>query len=216
MMKYFNFIKLKTNPRGFTLVELMVSLALFTMIITIATGSLFSAQAINVRLEQSQVILDGVNLAVEVMSRDILYGSSFYCDTSLPASMFVSRRSCPYQNSQGGNVIIFKPVIALPSSTDPSLDRIAYYVSNGMIYKDEYVMGDINNKQTYQITPSDVLISSLKFFVVGAESSQFSTPDLNQPIVTIAVSGTTAPTGTTRNSVPFNVQTSVSARGLDN
>ncbi|MFA6608428.1 MAG: prepilin-type N-terminal cleavage/methylation domain-containing protein [Candidatus Paceibacterota bacterium] len=215
-MKYFNFTNYNGHTRGFTLVELLVSLALFTTVITIATGSLFSAQAINVRLEQSQVILDGVNLAVEVMARDMWYGSSFYCDVSIPGSLLISRKSCPYSTSSGGSVLIFKPVVGFPSTTNASLDRTAYYLSNGIIYKDEYVEGNVNNKKTYQITSSDVLIKALTFFVIGAESSQASTPDLNQPIITMIVSGTTLSYNAEINSVPFSVQTSVSARGLDN
>lgn len=202
--------------RGFTLVELLVSLALFTSIITIAVGALFSAQAVNVKLEQTQVVLDGVNLAVEVMTRDMRYGSIFYCDTAMPSSLLISRRDCSYGGSSGGNVLIFKPVIKLIGSADYSLDRIAYYLNNGIIYKDEYVEGMVSNKKTYQITASDVSIDTLTFFVTGSNTLQASTPDFNQPLITVVISGTATSTKQTIPGEKFNLQTTVSSRRLDN
>lgn len=211
-MKYFYLLNFKKNVKGFTLVELLVSLALFTAIITIATGSLFSAQAINLRLQESQIILDGVNLTSEVMIRDMLYGSNFYCDTSAPVNPIVSRKSCSYSSTSGGQIILFKPVMALPSSPDPSLDRVVYRMNNGVIYKDEYAGGVVANLKTYQVTSSDVFVSSLKFYVTGAEGY----PDLNQTMITMIISGSTLPTGSKNKIVPFSVETSVSVRGLDN
>ncbi len=211
-MKSFTYFKIKNGLRGFTLVELLISMAIFTSVITIATGALFSAQAINARLEQTQLILDGVNQAVEVMARDIRYGSDFHCDTVIPSSSVPSNSvSCPYSN--GGSVIVFKPAVPLSGSTLPDSDRISYYLSNGVIYKDEYKEGNISNKITYQITPSDVNISNLSLYVNGAEDT--TSGNLSQPLVTLVVYGLTTPARKNVQPVQFTVQTSISARALD-
>ena len=42
-----------------------------------------------------------------------------------------------------------------------NLDRIAYFVLNGIVYKDEYAEGNVNNKKTYQVTPPDVFVDRL-------------------------------------------------------
>jgi prepilin-type N-terminal cleavage/methylation domain-containing protein len=207
----------KTNVRGFTLVELMVSIAIFTSVMVIATGALFSAQAVNTKLQQTQLILDGVNLAVEVISRDIRYGTTFDCEALIiPSPVPTGRKSCPYQN--GGSVLILKPATPFPGSENPALDRIAYYLSNGSIYKDEYTAGlsDGGHKRTYRITPSDVNVETMTFFVRGAESSQGDPADLDQPVITFVVSGETIPFRSHAVPVSFNVQTSVSPRGTDN
>ena len=209
--------KTKSFPsvRGFTLIELLVSMALFTSIITIAVGALFSAQTINTKLEQTQLILDGVNLATEIMARDLRYGTTFFCTVGAPSNVLVSRQSCPY-GGLGGSAIIFRPSVTLAGSTDPSKDRVVYYVLNGSIYKDEYKEGNILNKRTFQITPSDVNIKNLVFYVTGAEESGAGTDaDLNQPLVTLVVSGVTVPNRARVEPVPFTLQTSVSSRGLD-
>ena len=207
------FFKRTKNMRGFTLIELLVSLAIFTSVITIAVGALFSAQAVNARLEQTQLILDGVNLAVEVMSRDIRYGAAYRCDTALLTPLQTNRLSCPYTSGIGGTALIFKPSVRLPQSIDSLTDRVAYYLSNGAIYKDEYwqAVPGTYTKQTYQITPSDVQINTLTFFVNGAEQG-----DSNQPLITMIVSGTTIPRKSNVKPVTFTVQTSASSRALDN
>lgn len=212
-----NFFKLKSknNLRGFTLIELLVSMALFTTVITIAVGALFSAQAVNTKLEQTQLILDGVNLATELMARDLRYGTNFNCTTGLPSSIPQGRLSCPYPTI-GGTSIVFKPSTALPNSTDPASDRVLYYVQDGAIFKNEYMAGLEANKKTYQITPYDVNVKNLTFYVVGAEESGAVTDaDLNQPLVTFVVSGVTVPNRPRVPAVSFTLQTSVSSRGLD-
>lgn len=207
----------KPSLRGFTLIELLVSMAIFISVITIATGALFSSQAINVRLQQTQAILDEVNLAAEVMIRDVRYGTTFYCDTSLPSTIPMVRKSCVYPN--GGDVLIFRPVMMLNGSTNQLNDRVAYYISDGTLYKNEYPSG--GPVTTIQMTSTGIDVTKLTFFATGAQSTtganDFSSEsDINQPLITIIVSGVTIPVKRTVAPVPFNIQTSASSRGIDN
>lgn len=203
--------------KGFTLVELLVTMAIFIVVITIATGALFSAQVVNTRLEQTQAVLDGVNLATEVIVRDMRYGSNFYCDTSIPFPMTTLRKGCLY--SGGGTVLIFRPTIGLVGTTDQTRDRVAYYLSNGVLYKNEYPYG--GTMRTHQITSSDVNITSLTFYGTGLNSTTggtdyAGTSDQNQPLITMIISGVTIPRKATIQPVTFSVQTSASSRSLDN
>lgn len=201
------------STQGFTLIELLVSMAIFTVVITIATGALFSAQAINTRLEQTQTVLDGVNLATEVMVRDIRYGSNFYCTTgsSVPTPLPTTRQDCAYPT--GGSVLVFRPTSALLGTTDQTQDRVAYYLSNGILYKDEFPYGA--TKSTYQITSNDVVINTLAFFAKGLQTSLDASPDYNQPIVTTVISGRTVPPKNNVQAVTFTIQTGASSRTLD-
>lgn len=213
-------MKLNTSSstlRGFTLVELLVVMALFISVMTIAMGALFSAQVVNTRLEQTQAVLDGMNLATEVIVRDIRYGSNFYCDTTIPQPMTALRKGCLYPG--GGTVLIFRPQISLAGTTNQRLDRVAYYLSNGMLYKDEYPYGA--SKRSYQITSSDVNVSRLAFYGNGLQtttgnSDYAGASDFNQPLITMVISGVTVPTKKTIQPVSFSVQTSGSSRALDN
>jgi type II secretory pathway pseudopilin PulG len=207
--------------RGFTLIELLVTMAIFINVITIATGALYSAQAVNTRLEQTQVVLDGVNLATEVIVRDIRYGSNFYCDNSpsVPSPVPTLRKSCPF-GTGGGNILVFKPTTALAGTTNQNADRVAYYLSNGILYKNEYPSG--GPVRTYQITASNVAVGTLAFYATGLNSS-FGSPsvdygsvsDTNQPLITLVISGVTIPQKKSTPAVAFSLQTSASSRTLD-
>ena len=69
---------------GFSLVEILVVLGLFSSIATLALGSLFNAQSLNGRLQETQAILDNINLSMQTITRDIRFGSEFYATTSVP------------------------------------------------------------------------------------------------------------------------------------
>ncbi len=212
--------------KGFTLVEMLVVLGLFSFIMTLATGVLYTSQAINVKLQETQSILDNVSVSLEIMTRDIRYGSVFHCDTSLNVANFRERRGCSYDDlgvNNGGVVLFFKPVDANNSN-----DRVAYYASTTqtgkVILKDEYFSGKATT--TYQITADDVKIKSLLFYVVGASSTSLAKdeggveiPDSNdyiQPLITLSVSGETIPIKEKASSTKFIVETSISSRVLDN
>lgn len=210
-------MKTTTTLKGFTLIELLVTMAIFISVITIATGALFSTQTVNARLEQTQSILDGVNLATEIIVRDMRYGFNFYCDTGIPFPMSYIRKNCIYPN--GGTVIIFRPAIALAGTTDQTKDRVAYYLQSGVLYKDEYPYG--GTKRTYQITSNDVNIQDLHFYSAGLNTTTGGNDyagsyDYNQPIITMVISGVTIPKKTSIAPVTFTVQTSGTSRALDN
>ena len=208
--------KILFHTRGFTLVELMVTMAIFITVITIATGALFSAQAVNVRLEQTQVILDEINLATEVMVRDIRYGTAFYCDTVVQTPAPLIRKSCAYPI--GGSVLSFRPAMKLAGSMNQINDRVVYYMSDGILYRTEYPSG--GSATTQQLTSSNIDINTLTYFVSGANSvsgtNDFnSQSDINQPLTTVILSGTTVPRKSTTPAVPFSIQTSASSREID-
>lgn len=210
-------MKKTISMKGFTLVELMVSMAIFISVITIATGALFASQVVNTRLEQTQAILDGINLATEMMVRDMRYGFNFYCDTSVPSPMTSLRKNCEYPG--GGTVLIFRPSLPLSDSTNERLDRVAYYIQDGILYKNEYPYGSL--MRTYQITSNDVNITDLHFYSAGLNTTTgvgdyAGSYDYNQPLVTMVISGVTIPQKKTIQPVTFTVQTSGTSRALDN
>jgi prepilin-type N-terminal cleavage/methylation domain-containing protein len=202
-----------THVRGFTLIELIMTIAIFTFVIVIATGALFSAQAVNARLEQTQTVLDGVNLSTEMIVRDIRYGSNFYCTTgsSVPIPTPSTRLDCSYPS--GGSVLVFRPNVGLSGTADKTQDRVAYFLSGGILYKTEFPFGAAS--RTYQITTQDVTINQLAFFAKGAQSSFDSSVDFNQPLITVTIAGVTIPAKRTLQPVRFTIQTSASTRTLD-
>lgn len=202
--------------KAFTLVELLVVLGLFSSVATLSLGALFNAQAINGRLQETQSILDNINLSSQTVVRDIRFGSYFNCATALPYTLLevpVIRKDCAFGTS-GGGVLIFRPADA-----SDDRDRVAYYVKKGILYKEEYPYGGAST--TLQMTADDVVINDLTFYVSGAYTSDGSNDylgqsDFRQPLVTILISGNTKPRNAVVSPTSFSLQTTVSSRDLDN
>jgi type II secretory pathway pseudopilin PulG len=207
-------IILKTKIKGLTLVEILVVLGLFSGVITMSLGVLFNVQAINVRLQKTQTILDNANLSLLSMTREMRYGSSFYCSSVATSTPPIVRKSCSLTEG-GGAFLYFRTADAVRDN-----DRVGYFVSNGVLYKVE--LPELGASSTYQMTSSDVYIESMKFFVDGALSSTPSRNeggvlvDYEQPLISIFVGGKAKAFTTKEQPVSFNLQTQVSSRMLDN
>lgn len=70
---------LKNKDRGFTLLEMIVSLGIFSLVAVIAVGSLVRITGLNRRAQSLQSAMDNVSFALESMTRDMRYGSSYNC-----------------------------------------------------------------------------------------------------------------------------------------
>jgi prepilin-type N-terminal cleavage/methylation domain-containing protein len=207
--------KLYHLTKAFTLVELLVVLGLFSSISTLSLGALFNAQAINTHLQETQSILDNVNLSVQTITRDIRFGSEFRCIVSPPgysAPYYVleTPQNCTYASSTPGDAIGFKMADAATST-----DRVAYYVDNGILYKKEFYQNPASTT-VLQMTSSEVKINTLTFYIEGAENSTALIPDYKQPLVTMLISGVTRPSTIASVPVEFNLEVIMSGRQPDN
>ncbi len=211
-----NHTLIKKLRKGYSLVEILVVLGLFSSIATLSLGALFNAQSVNARLQETQAILDNMNLSSQTFTREVRFGSDFYCATMLPVSaqtVPTVRKNC-LPGSTPGKVLIFKP-----SDSTNDLDRVAYYVSGGVLYKDVYPY--LGTTTILQMTSDDVNITDFSFYVDGANSSTGAQDDANaidykQPMVTIFLTGVTRPAKSSTPPSTFNIQTVVTARELDN
>jgi prepilin-type N-terminal cleavage/methylation domain-containing protein len=211
------FFKKSRFRQGFTLVELLVVLGLFSGIATLSLGSLFNAQTINNRLQETQSILDNINLSIQTVTRDVRFGANFYCGeddpTTLPSIPLI-RKDCSDAAGNGGDVLIFRG-----SEWKDDRDRVAYYISDGVLFKIEYPF--VGASTTLQMTSSDVFITKLLFYVDGAHTSDGSNDylglfDFRQPLIHILISGYTKSERQTVKPITFNIQATVSSRSLDN
>ena len=72
---------------GFTLVELLVSVGIFTSVVIVAMMALLNVKSLQVKGTAIRTINNNVNYAVEIMSREIRTGIK-YCENSCSASSF--------------------------------------------------------------------------------------------------------------------------------
>jgi type II secretory pathway pseudopilin PulG len=191
----------KNNKKtgGYTIIETMISVSLFTIIVTIALGSLLNANLLHKKSQNMRSILDNLSFVMEDMSRNLRVGYDYHCidDGNF---VLVNPHSCVV-----GGGISFKSALG---------GQWVYYIS-----PDEKIFKIVNGA-TVQLTPDEIKISpASSFTVVGAEPPEYdddgnlTSTDDTQPFVTIKLVGKIK----LQNNVetPFSLQTSVSQRKID-
>lgn len=188
---------------GFTLVEMMVSIGLFSMAILIMVSALISVTNESRKARAIRIVTDNVGAAVESISRSVRMGRNFVCEcrqggaySNVPAP-----RNCEigYLPTSGEQCLAFLPQTA-SSNVDPS---------KLLIYKLDAPTAAIwrskNGGQTWErFTADDVHIDTFKFFVNGTSLGT------KQPVITLLVGGWAGIQGNIRTD--FHLETSVSAR----
>ena len=107
-------IKLFKSQRGFTLVEMIVSLAIFSVVAVVALGALAKIISANQKAQSLQSAMTNLNFALEAMSREIRVGTNYQCDstTSTYSDTSIILKGCSiFSKSSGGT-----PTIAFKST----------------------------------------------------------------------------------------------------
>jgi prepilin-type N-terminal cleavage/methylation domain-containing protein len=199
------------SKRGFTLIELMVSVAIFTVVMVIALGSLLSVSGAERKAETLKSVMTNLNFALESMSRTIRTGSNYHCDTSNISSTLVPQ-DCP-NASAGADYMVLE-------ANDSSY--VTYCLNANSIWRQR--VNDAAQIRTsclpadgfLQITAPEVIVNDLTFYVKGACSSAGSggcTADAIQPKVLISLDGYINISSVASST--FSVQTSVTQRIYD-
>lgn len=190
------------RKKGFTLIELLISASVFSVVVLISTGSIFTIFDSNRKSQTLRSAMDNFNLSMESMTRTIRFGYNYHCDINI--SPFTSPRDC----SSGADSIAVQ--------TSPS-SRVLYRLNNGRIETSK-----TDGAVWSQVTSSDVVITGLSFRVIGSlpysNTSASACPtggqaDRCQPKVVVVVRGYVGSKSSSRTS--FNLQTTVSQRNFD-
>lgn len=188
--------------RGFTLVEVIVATALFSIVMLVSVGALLSLVGVSRKVESLQSVMDNLNISLDGMERAIRMGSNFHCGTG----SYQTTQDCSSTSDAATNhyVFAFEPYGNTPTdqpwiySYDPATKRL---------YK------SVNGATPMPITAPEVSIDSLQFYVVGSDRGCSVTPcDTVQPKVVIVIKGTA---GSDKARTSFHVQVTAVQRLLD-
>ncbi|MBI5138478.1 MAG: prepilin-type N-terminal cleavage/methylation domain-containing protein [Candidatus Vogelbacteria bacterium] len=72
-------LKMKCANGGFSLIEMMVSTAIFSVVSIVAIGAIFTINDANRKAQAIRAVVDNLNVSLESMSRKISMGSNFFC-----------------------------------------------------------------------------------------------------------------------------------------
>jgi len=175
----------KSLASGFTLVELIIAVSLFTIIAFFSIGAVLSIFDANRKARSSKTVMDNFNFAVENMVREIRFGTNYYCGES-------SDISATLDCSNGGSSI----------SVTFNGVRVSYKIASYAIQK-KVGTGSYEN-----ITSSDTKVEDVKFYVYNSGSA-----DHMQPYVIAVVRGYVG--DKLSSQTKFSIETLISQRKLD-
>jgi len=149
------------KKRGYTLIELIIAVGLFSLIMLLSSGAYLVMIGLNRQAQGIATGIDGLSFALEAMTRDIRTGSN-YCGSG----MICTANSFSFRDKSGNTV-----TYALGSQSGTGGAPV----------------GDIT-KNTVVLTDPAINITALTFSTTGTPSVQAG--DYEQSRVTIVVSGT--------------------------
>jgi prepilin-type N-terminal cleavage/methylation domain-containing protein len=188
---------------GFSIVEMLVSVAVFSIVMLIAVGALTTMIDANRKAQALNSVMNNLNLAIESMSRDIRVGTTYRCESGTnppPPGLVDTPQDCP--GPVGGQLIAFESSKGNPSNPD---DQTVYRFFGGQLERSK----ERGKAGTFvAITAPEVKIEKFMFFVDGTSLS-----DERQPRVLIIIRGSAGISEKTKTT--FNVQTMASQRVPD-
>ncbi|MBP6858024.1 MAG: prepilin-type N-terminal cleavage/methylation domain-containing protein [Candidatus Pacebacteria bacterium] len=193
-------MKHKKQQSGFTLVEVMVSLMIFTIVVLAAVGSLYTVNSASRKVQAMRSVLDNLTFAIESMSRTVRTANSVVCGGSFNTS---GNPNCIFSD-QGQNSYL---LVASTLGTEQLVEYRLGFHSNGKgaVQKRLQESGVWSN--WISLTAPEIDIKKLLFYVDGASSS-----DDIQTSVQMFISGEASANNVVS---PFAVQTYISERASE-
>ncbi|MFT6829300.1 MAG: prepilin-type N-terminal cleavage/methylation domain-containing protein [Candidatus Paceibacteria bacterium] len=186
----------QNKKKGFTLIEIMVSVSIFTVIITTGMGALVSILDTYKVSESQKKVHDSLNYSLESMTREIRLGRDYYAGADSDGSDQGSAQNGTSLESLGLN-------------TADGRGYVVYYLEfkTLMVRRSGATPAALNGVQA--LTDSDeVDIESIRFWVTGTDP--LSAADYDQPLVWLQIQAKAK--GEERTTT---VQSLVSQRSLD-
>jgi len=209
---------------GFTIIEMMISLTIFIVVMTIGMAAVLNVNATHKKSQQMRALIDNLNFIMEDMARNIRLGNSYHCNGTpsilvpiLSSSTTVADAiDCPV-SSNNFQELALEAVNGISRNADNTPhpeDQIIYKIEDtgsGKFGIFKYNSA-VNVQDFVQLTPDGIEIDPLVsgFNVAGADNAGSGLG--LQPTVTIRLAGKMRYKNI---ETPFNIQTTVAQRGID-
>ncbi|MBI4855208.1 MAG: prepilin-type N-terminal cleavage/methylation domain-containing protein [Acetobacterium woodii] len=197
---------------GFTLVELIVSMALFTVVVFITTSAFLNLSRLYKKASVTRAAMDTLNIAMENMTRNLRTATLYNCGAD---QSYISSSS-----GYGVGAVLPPRDCALSGSTaisfmSPNMRIGTYQLSipqqweideNGILYP--YIKDVPPGFSCCEVLTAydEIYITNLKFYVIGADSTSGTT---KQPRVNIVIQGYVP---SDPDKTKFSIYTSVTQR----
>jgi len=189
------------KAEGFTLIEVMISIGLFSVIMVVGITAILSVNNTYRKTRTMRSAIDNLSFIMEDMTRNIRLGSRYRCLTTRPSGTPTTEIEQP-KDGAGCLGIAFEPFWDQP--TDDPGDQVIYFIEDQSIFKS---MDGGENFEPMNSIDVKIYQNTSGFNVYA------SSPDSNdQPSVLIILGGEVE---VGANVTTFDLQTTVSQRLLN-
>lgn len=169
-------IRNSRTSSGFSLIELMVSMTIFAIVMTISIGTLLVLIDANAKAQALYQSMTNLSFAVDSITRNLRTANSYYCHSSSGVSGSSGWGEGETRDCDNQNGIIF--------TRERDGKRIAYrYNSTYQSIEQKVFSGD-----WIRLTSSDVHITVFTISVNGTEDL-YTLGDTEQPRISILIKG---------------------------
>lgn len=200
----------RSSQTGFSLIELLVSMTIFSVVMTMAAGTLLVLLDANAKAQNKNQILNNLTIAIDSMSREIRTGYNYVCGGVTPG--LVTDDATNDCGSGGASITFRESGRSETALTAGEVnDRISYsFDPDGFGASHGAIVRRIADGVWQPITSQNVRITSAEFVVTGAEPAP---SNLRQPTVTMYIEGSAGALAEVE--VDFQIQTSLTQRVAD-
>lgn len=212
---------------GFTLIEMIVSLGVFAVVVTITVGAILVLISTNQRLQAEQSVMTNLSFALDTMTREMRTGFNYYCESRAnynaggPNNIFKNgndhegkvmdgKQDCPDGrspiNDQLQGVSFYEGGDSLTQSSGGR--RILYFYDVAA----KTIMRRLGNADAQSIVSSGLVIKNAQFIVTGSSDWVAPGGNLEQPTITIYLEAQEKDDITAKT---YYLQTTVTQRSLD-
>jgi len=225
--------RIRTRQSGFTLIEMIVSLGVFSVVVTIAVGALLILIASNRQLQDEQAILSNLSFALDSMSRELRTGSNYFCQSHPNANgsgrLFRDAtdlndsssngldpddvNDCHNGRPAGHNYQGVAFIEGGESITGVAEGRILYFFRETDDPDTQSLYRKVGDNAAEKIVSDGIYITDAEFFVTGSSPLVATgVTDEHQASVTIYIEAAASPAA---NAKKHFMQTTVTQRTLD-
>ena len=184
------------GEKGFSLVEMVVAVALFAVIMLVAVGALLSLVDANRKACTLESVMNNLNISLDSMVRSMRMGSHYNCGATL-----IPDPSTGADCEVGDDLFSFAPY---GSDESQQNERTVYFFQDGRLYRSQD-----GGSNSIPITAPEIEIDEVSFYVIGTRPG-----DIIQPKAVVVVKGT-AGAENAKTRTTFYIQATGVQRSLD-
>ena len=208
---------------GFTLIEMIVSLGVFSVVVTTAVGAILVLVSTNVQLQEEQSVMTNLSFALDTMTREMRTGYKYYCDehpnyaaggsnnffdnSNTQEDIGVGTSDCGERTQRLQGVSFYEGGDSLTKNV-VGARRITYFYDE----VEKKIFRRVGADPAQSIVSSGIVIEDAQFVVEGSQEQSDGSNNIVQPTITIYLEAK-AKDDTAAKS--YHIQTTVTQRTLD-